>query len=342
MTTASIFRVIEAAHPTLMVDEADTFLSTAEETRGVINAGHCRATATVVRCVETPTGYEPRGFGVWGATAIAAIKKLPDTIEDRAIKIAMRRRRPDERVERMRLDRLGALKPLARRAARWAADHVGDLGKMDPDVPDELHDRAADNWRPLLAIADTAGGNWPERARRAAVMLTRDGAEDAATFPTMLLADLRELFAAEPSGVLMTAEILAALHRREDRPWPEYRRGKPITDRQMASLLKPFRVSPGTVRRGATTGKGYRAADLEDAWARYLPPLGSVTPSQLAACASFSEFRSVTNGANVTDQIDEKPRIAPACDVVTDRRAPAVENVRADTATDDENATWTG
>lgn len=100
MTPATVFRAIEAARPTLLVDEADTFISGGEELRGVINAGHSRSTATVLRTVETRDGHVVRGFAVWGAMALAAIGRLPGTIEDRAIKIALRRRRPDEPVER--------------------------------------------------------------------------------------------------------------------------------------------------------------------------------------------------------------------------------------------------
>ncbi|MGH7091421.1 MAG: DUF3631 domain-containing protein, partial [Stellaceae bacterium] len=274
MTAATLFRVVEAAHPSLLIDEADSFLGEAEEMRGIINAGHCRANATVLRTVETREGYEVREYAVFGPLAIAAIGKLPGTIEDRAIKMAMRRRRPDEAVERLRLDRLGDFTPLARRAARWVADYLARLRAADPEVPAELHDRAADNWRPLVAIADEAGGAWPERARRAAKALTLAGADDSETARTMLLADLRELFAAEPSGVLFSAEILAALHKRDDHPWPEYRHGKPITGRQLATLLKPVGIATNnTVRRGTDHGKGYRAADFADAWVRYLTPL---------------------------------------------------------------------
>jgi Protein of unknown function (DUF3631) len=276
MTTATIFRIIEAKRPTLLIDEADSFLSDAEEMRGVINAGHCRATSTVLRCAETtrsPDGWEVYDYDCWGAMALAAIGRLPGTIEDRAIKVAMRRRRPDEAVERLRLDRLAELAPLARSAARWVADHGATLHVADPDVPAELHDRAADNWRAVLAIADAAGGGWPARARSAAVTLARDGADDAETVRTMLLADLRGIFADEPSGVLFTAKVLDRLHGREDRPWPEYRDGRPITARQMAALLRPLGITTNqTVRRGDTTSKGYRAADLADAWSQYLPP----------------------------------------------------------------------
>jgi hypothetical protein len=327
ITPATVFRAIDAVRPCLLVDEADTFFGQAEELRGIINAGHCRATATVLRTVDTPEGFEVREFSVWGPVAIAAIGKLPGTIEDRSVKIALRRRRPDEAVERVRLDRLDELKPLARRAARWIADNFEVLRRADPDVPDELHDRAADNWRPLLAIADVAGGDWPERARRAALVLTKEGTQDADTARTLLLTDLRQLFAAAPSGILFSAEILKALHDRDDRPWPEYRRGKPITAPQLAALLRPLQISSGTVRRGEVNNKGYKIAQFTDAWARYLPASASVTPSQPFHSAAATANSSVTHGVSVTDRQWTKAAETVACDVVT---APAPD------------ATWKG
>jgi uncharacterized protein DUF3631 len=101
--------------------------------------------------------------------AIAAIGKLPATIEDRSILINLSRRRLDEKIERLRSNRIADLEQMASRAARWAADRMIELASSDPKIPDALHDRAADNWRPLLAIADVAGGDWPVRARRAAL-----------------------------------------------------------------------------------------------------------------------------------------------------------------------------
>src|SRR5919199_1908064 len=115
MTAATMFRAIEAVRPTLLIDEADTFIAGAEELRGVINAGHRRGSANVLRTVETRDGYEVRSFAVWGATALAAIGKLPGTIEDRSVKIALHRRRPDESAERLRIDRLAEFAPHTRR-----------------------------------------------------------------------------------------------------------------------------------------------------------------------------------------------------------------------------------
>lgn len=171
ITAAALFRTVEQAHPTALVDEADTFLRDSEDIRGLINAGHCRHSSKVQRVVDLPEGPEVREFDVWCAMAIAAIGKLQATIEDRSIQVPMRRRRPDEKVERLRLDRLDEFQHLAQKCRRWALDNLARLGRVDPEVPAALHDRAADNWRTLLAIAECAAGEWPKRARDAALAL---------------------------------------------------------------------------------------------------------------------------------------------------------------------------
>src|SRR5262249_61522438 len=98
--------------PCLLVDEADSFLRDNEEIRGVVNSGHARDGA-VIRNVGDD--HEPREFSTWAPVAIACIGKLPGTIEDRSIVVPMRRRRPAERIDRLRLDRLDAFLPLARK-----------------------------------------------------------------------------------------------------------------------------------------------------------------------------------------------------------------------------------
>ncbi len=52
--------------------------------------------------------------------------------------------------------------------ARWGQDHAAGVAAIDPEVPTGLHDRAVDNWRPLLALSEAVGGEWPTRARAAA------------------------------------------------------------------------------------------------------------------------------------------------------------------------------
>jgi hypothetical protein len=166
ITAAALFRTIEAARPTLLLDEADTYARDNEDLRGVLDAGH-RRDGAVIRTVGED--HEPRRFSAWAPVALAAIGHLPGTIEDRSIIVRMRRRRPDEQVSTLRGDRASELEELVRKMARWAKDHAEALGAADPGMPASIYNRAADNWRPLLAAADATGGEWPERARRAAI-----------------------------------------------------------------------------------------------------------------------------------------------------------------------------
>ena len=157
-TVSAIFRIVELVKPTLLIDEADTFLGDNDELRGILNSGHRRG-GQVTRTVGDD--YEPRQFSTWAPTAIAMIGRLPDTLNDRSIIVSLRRRKSSERVDPFRRDRATHVTDLARKIARWAQDHQAELAVSDPDTA-ELVNRAADNWRPLIAIAETAGGVWPK------------------------------------------------------------------------------------------------------------------------------------------------------------------------------------
>ena len=270
VTAAVLFRTIEERRPTFLVDEADSFLADSDELRGLLNSGHTRSGAVVIRSIGDQ--HEPRLFSTYCPKAIAIIGNLPATLEDRAIVIPMRRKAGHERVRRLRLDRIDEeLEPLRRKAARWARDHLEALRRADPEVPDLLHDRAADNWRPLLAISGLCGGCWPEDARWAALTLS-GAAEEGDTAPNLLLlADLKQIFSEKRSERLSSEEIVRELGGREDRPWPEWKKGKPISATQLARLLKPFGVRPKQVWFIGKNVRGYERADLEDAFARYVP-----------------------------------------------------------------------
>jgi Protein of unknown function (DUF3631)/Primase C terminal 2 (PriCT-2)/Bifunctional DNA primase/polymerase, N-terminal len=267
ITAAAVFRTIELARPTLLIDEADTFLKENEELRGVLNSGHSKD-GQVVRLVGDD--HEPRTFSTYCPTVIATIGFLPGTIEDRSIKIVMRRRRRDEPVDRFREDRIEALSVLGRKARRWADDHMEELRGADPDVPGELHDRAADNWRPLLAIADAAAGVWRQMARHVAIALSEVNSTDQESMRTMLLSDIRAAFAKVDR--LSSDNIVTHLAGLDERPWSEFSKGRSITKAGLARLLKPFAIFPKTIRfDDKNTAKGYYRADFEDAFARYLP-----------------------------------------------------------------------
>jgi hypothetical protein len=166
------------------------------------------------------------------------------------------------------------LADLPRKAARWAKDNLEILRHSSPEFPNGLNDRQADNWEPLLAIADLVGGEWPERARKAALALSgSDDVLDERIGP-QLLADLRMVFGARTE--LWTKDILTALHALPERPWSEWSSGKgsparPISARALAQLLRPYRIKSQQIRIGFENNNGYTAASLADAWDRYIP-----------------------------------------------------------------------
>jgi hypothetical protein len=246
---------------------------------------------------------------------LAGIGTLPETVADRSIRLELERKPRTRKVKPLRVGDGNELRDLGRKAARWAADNLDALRDARPGSPPQLNDRAADAWSPLFAIADLAGGAWPERTRAAAIELAADG-DDALSNGVLLLTDLRDLFAKQPSGMLFTREILRALNADETRPWPEYRRGKPLSDRQLAALLKPYKVKPRTVRRGTETEKGYKLEWFSSPFAAYCPDNPSQRHNpQKSAIFAISEPSQVQAG--VTDHGAPKPAELLACDGVT-------------------------
>jgi len=327
VTGASLFRMIESHRPTLLIDEADTFLADAESARNVLNSGHTRTTAFTLRTVGDD--HEPRLFSTWCAVSIAAIGKLPPTLEDRSIVIPMRRKLPGEKVERFRADRAGEFPTLASKAARWAVDNRDALASADPNVPDGLNDRAADNWRPLLAIADAAGGHWPELARRAALHLSGGEQTDADGTRVRLLADIRDVFTDTAEERLPSSDIVARLNAREDLPWGELRGGRPITAPMLANMLRQFGIRPKVFRSGGATPRGYVRADFTDAWDRYLQPAtaqqdsntGSLRRDAAATPKTTVAVASGATGLKVNDCCDVAGRPTAGDDEFEERAA---------------------
>jgi hypothetical protein len=242
----------------------------------------------------------------------------------------MRRRAPGEHVGRFRLSRDGpAIEILGRKAARWIADHEGALRTADPATPEQLNDRAADSWRPLLAIADAAGRDWPERARAAALTLSGDGAEHDQSLAATLLADIRQMFSERHTATLSSADLCSWLIERDDRPWSEFRRGKNITTLQLATLLRPYGISSKGVRIGDKTPRGYVAAEFEDAWSRYLPPVQSATAQQASNHEILPQISSATPESNVADEKCRKgPSIQDCCAVADEKGDEGAEVLR--------------
>ena len=283
VSTAVIFRAIERWQPTLLIDEADTYLHDNEGMAGVLNSGHRRGAACVLR-VDGPD-FHPAQFSTWAPLAIAKIGKLSATLVSRSIVIMMRRALPGEVTERLGSDQSAELTALARQAARWVADTCGQLRSADPAMPPRFGNRLADNWRPLIAIADQAGGAWPKTARETALLLS--GREDDMPPPVQLLADIRRVFAEHRTGRLSSEDLAKGVNR--------------SPPKVLAHQLKPFGIRPAVIRMGDKTPRGYRLSDFEDAFARYLPPQSATTQhpnaiNELSADAAATRSKAVADG----------------------------------------------
>ena len=323
ISPSAVFRTIDAEHPTLLVDEADSFARGNEELRGILNSGHTRATAYVIRNVKSDDDLTPRKFSTWAAIAIACIGWLPDTWLDRSVVISMKRKPRSRRVERFRRRNTkvySQAESLAREISRWAADNRELIGAAEPQMPDSLDDRAADNWEILIAMADLVGGTWPALARDAAVQLSANR-ERAASVGELLLADIEREFASRSSSRdrLTSSELCTALAAREGRPWPEYGQArKPISPNQLARRLAPFNVFPRSIRIGNATAKGYLRSDFRDAFSRYLPQQTG-TSSLLFSEKESSSLRSGTSDLDSSAKDVRYARGAKDDHVVTDQ-----------------------
>jgi hypothetical protein len=271
LSTASLFRAVEAFMPTLLSDEADTWLSDeTSELKGIFNSGWRRGTARVLRCEGDE--HEPTVFSTWAAKALSLIGKIPGTIEDRSIIISLRRKTANESIARFRHDQVEAeALPLRRQLQRWATDHEAVVLYSDPNDLEALNDRASDNWRPLRTLALALGDDWPARADAAALVFSGATTEADDNLNVQLLADLKVIFDNRDQDVLPSSVLVASLSEMPDRPWAEWSRGKPLNAHKLARLLSPFRIVPIDTRVDGKVLKSYRRGAFADAWERYLP-----------------------------------------------------------------------
>jgi putative DNA primase/helicase len=269
ITPAVLFRLVELHRPVLLLDEIDTYLHEADELRGLLNAGHKRG-AKAFRCEGEKN--EVRAFAAFAPAALAGIGSLPGTLHDRSIVVELTRAKPGEVTARFDSRYTLRESELCRKLARWVVDNLAPLKNLDPALPGSAFNRVADKWRPLFAIAETAGGDWPARAAASFVALTTGDELDAHGTGTALLADIHSIFIATQADRLASARIAEMLAAMEGKRWPEFGKGgKPISANQVARLLTRFKIHSRTIRISDTTAKGYCLADFQDAFARFLP-----------------------------------------------------------------------
>ena len=328
ITPSAMFRAIDLWRPTLIIDEADTFITADnEDLRGIINSGHTKDTAFVIR--NCGDDHEPRRFSTWAAKAIAGIGRLPGTVRDRSIEIELKRRTSHEPIEKLRLAEPDTFETTRRHCARLAADIRGQVARHRPAIPAALNDRAADNWWPLLSIAEIAGGPWPSFAFDAALALA--GAEQEAPSANVeLLADIKDIFDFRGVDRIPTAGLIEALCEDSDRPWSTWNKGKPISPHQLSKRLKEFSISPVTIRQAdGKTPKGYNLHQFNDAFRRYTPFQSATTP-QANVSGPSQDFGNATKGGLWRIENTPKPSSTKGCGGVAFLNGENGENVQGE------------
>ncbi|GAB2722230.1 DUF3631 domain-containing protein [Kitasatospora kifunensis] len=319
VSPAALFRSVSdtEARPTVLFDEVDTTFGPKaagnEDLRGLINSGH-RRSGVVLRCVGDGNTQTVQPFPVYAALAMGGLGDLPDTIMSRSVIIRMRRRAPNEKVKPFRERTTKAEGHVLRdRLATWADSVRDQLTDTWPEMPDGISDRPADVWEPLLAVADAAGGDWPERARAACVhLVTAAKANDKGSLGIRLLADLRDIF--NGAERMLSTELLSKLAGLDDAPWADLD-GKVITARALARMLGDYvtadndPIKPRNIKTGPkSSAKGYYATDLADAWLRYCPPRPPrVQESATAATSATAQVRALFPVADTPEVADTDP-----------------------------------
>jgi putative DNA primase/helicase len=316
VSPASLFRAVERYQPTFLIDEAGKFLQPNSEFHGLITQGYGKG-FTVMRTLGD--SHELVEFSVYSAVALAKIGRFPSDIEDRSITVVLQRKLRSEVTHSFSYGRHPEVDKLKRMLTRWCADNLDAVAVADPDMG-ELFNRVADVWRPLYQVAHVLGGEWPKRMRDAAAALVPKD-DDAEEELIQLLTDVGSIFAAEGEDRLPSAVLTNALVELEGRGWAEYGKSeKPLTQNRLASLLRPLRIIPETVRAGARTARGYYLHQFTDAFTRYLGSEPTQRHKPTAAGVSTA-FQTVTPESDVTVQNRRKPSRPTGCVGVSARKA---------------------
>jgi putative DNA primase/helicase len=282
--SAGVFRAIEAWQPCLLLDEADTWMRQDEELAGILNSGHTRRTARVIRVVEKGGELTPTLFSTWCPMAIAGIGGQRDTLESRSVKIGLRRKLPSETVERMPIDLHERMARVRRQALRWTQDNAIRIAASESEPPECGDDRRRDNFTPLWRIAEALGAPWPERIAAAYLVREDRGDDDNEPAGVMLLRDLYDMMRREGDQAIHRTFFKNRVIEIEDRPWAEWKNGRPITSHAITALLKPFEVYARSVRVRGKAEQGYSLEQVENAYIRYVSSTDPANSATLPQC----------------------------------------------------------
>jgi Protein of unknown function (DUF3631) len=289
ITAAAVYHLVDGERPTLLIDEADNLgLAHNGTLRQVFNSGHRRG-GVATRFV----GGRARSFSTFAPLAIAAIdsatRPLPLPIVHRSVVVHMERADATQVLSRFDphdVVTTADFDIVYRAIFNWARSVTLN---RNPDLPEDLRNRPADNWRPLISVADACGAEWGDIARAAAIEFAH-GYHDEDVLVT-LLHNIRGIFDARVVDRISSKALVAALVTMEDGLWSEWcgvngdAQPRQLSQRELARLLSAFRIRPRSIRplpldrsNLGGTCKGYFRHQFEAAWRAYCSEDG--TPAQ--------------------------------------------------------------
>jgi Protein of unknown function (DUF3631) len=189
----------------------------------------------------------------------------------RCVFIDLRRRKKDEAVEEFKHVDDAGVADLRSRLRRWSMDNQDALRGVKPSIPEELHNRRADNWKLQFAIADLCSGvdGWGDKARNAAVKI--ETGSDSRTASAKALAMAYTVFAGIKGDAISSENLIQQMTAAPDSEWAEWgRTGKAISQKQLANLFKRYGIAPEQIRIDGQQVRGYLSTRFIEAWERYL------------------------------------------------------------------------
>jgi hypothetical protein len=269
----SLRALLHGQRAAIFLDQADTKQGNGDfpaETKTILLQGYMKG-ATVTRGGNTNTGKVNR-YRVDGPICMAglwdAFLSMPnmDDVRSRTLMLLCGKRRPTHKLERLDWrDDAPTLQGHHDALAAWAETVKHEVAAARPSM-EGFDDRERDITEPLIAVADAAGGDWPERARNAVRVVCR-GATDEMTKPEprnpfeVLMRDLGLVWAPEEDR-LPTREIVERLRELPNSAWSRFRTPQDA-GRELVKILRPEGVEPSTFRMPQSDPvKGYWRDEL--------------------------------------------------------------------------------
>jgi len=278
ISPASIYRLIEANRPTLLLDEAQSLSRRGSESSETIREIFCAGIDQKSQTMRVGgPSHEVQKFSIYSPKIVALIGSLDGVLADRCIQVGLVRKTSQDNVERFRsriVEPLGI--ELRERITEWVKENQSEVQKQyDHLEPFENleNDRMAELLLPMQAVVTVCCPEClPVLEQYATNKEAQEYEQERLSPGVLMLQACHEVFHRrgpdKPLPFVSTASLIDALVKREEEPWANYRFGKPITPESLGHLLRPYGIH--SEREGRTSPRGYRIESFLPVWGRYL------------------------------------------------------------------------